>query len=101
MIGVDSNTRETIGPPHSAIRLGPGKLLYFYEDLHLDLYDLPADQSEGTDLAATCEKLNADSQGYLKSVNACLRVKTNRPKFRVTAADCDVLLPRRVPRGRS
>jgi arylsulfatase A len=43
---VTSQTR-----PHSAIRLGPHRLLHFAEEDRVELYDLVADPGESTDLA--------------------------------------------------
>jgi arylsulfatase A-like enzyme len=40
------------GRPGSAIRVGDYKLIEFFEDLHLELYDLKADLSEKHNLAA-------------------------------------------------
>ena len=39
--------------PYSAIREGDWKLIHFFEDNHVELYDLAHDLSEKTDLAAT------------------------------------------------
>lgn len=72
-IGVDdfsvSQTR-----PHSAIRKGNYKLLYFDEDRRTELYNLSTDISEQNDLSAaqpdTARKLKASLFQYLQSVNA-------------------------------
>lgn len=49
-IGVDDfQTSRT--KPHSAIRMGRHKLLYFYEDNRVELYDLHTDIAEQTDLS--------------------------------------------------
>ncbi len=39
------------GKPHSAIRKGNWKLIYFHADLHYELYDLKADIGESNNLA--------------------------------------------------
>lgn len=62
------------GKPGGAIRSGNDKLIQFYEDMHLELYDLAKDQSEKSDLAvkdpvktAELQKLLAD---WRKKVDA-------------------------------
>lgn len=75
VIGVDdfvtSQTR-----PHSAIREGHHKLLHFYEDDRLELYNLIADRSESRNLAkaepALARRLKARLDDYLKRVAARL-----------------------------
>ncbi len=42
--------------PHGAIRVGHWKLIEFYEDGHLELYDLSQDIGETSDLAGTLPK---------------------------------------------
>jgi arylsulfatase A-like enzyme len=73
-IGVDTNTRQTINPPHSAIRVGKYKLIHFYEDQRSELYDLDADPGEGTDLSSqlpgTTAKFTSILEGYLDEVGA-------------------------------
>ena len=72
-IGVDdgqvSQTR-----PHSAMRQGRFKVLYFYEDARTELYDLLDDPAEQHDLASDMpEKAQAMRDGlmaYLRKVNA-------------------------------
>ncbi|QDU90930.1 Arylsulfatase [Pirellulimonas nuda] len=49
-IGVDTNSMRTVNPPHSAIRVGDTKLLYFYENQNTELYNLRDDPSEQSDL---------------------------------------------------
>ena len=39
------------GKPHSAIRKGNWKLIYFHEDMHYELYDLKTDIGESNNLA--------------------------------------------------
>jgi len=72
-IGIDdfavSQTR-----PHSAIRRGHYKLLYFYEDKHIELYDLEKDPGEQNDLSQSklqiAKLLNETLQQTLKRVHA-------------------------------
>lgn len=79
-IGVDTNTRKTINPPHSAIRAGRYKLLYFYEDQHTELYDLLADPGEQRDLSAELSELGGHLghtlHAYLHEVEARLPTKS-------------------------
>lgn len=44
------------GTPSGAVRLGPYKLIEFYEDQHTELYDLANDQSEQSDLSELAPK---------------------------------------------
>ncbi|WP_442482181.1 sulfatase [Aeoliella sp. SH292] len=73
-IGVDTNTRETVNPPSSAMRAGRYKLLYFYEDERSELYDLVNDPSEKTDLSSAfpdiTDKWLNRLQEYLNSTRA-------------------------------
>ena len=39
-------------PPHGAVRRGDWKLIEFYEDMHVELYNLAADLGEQHDLAS-------------------------------------------------
>lgn len=68
-VGRVSRTR-----PHSAIRLGRHKLIWFHEGDRIELYDLLADPTESLDLRAaypeTAERLKAQLLGYLQSVSA-------------------------------
>jgi arylsulfatase A-like enzyme len=74
-IGIDdfaiSQTR-----PHSAIRRGKHKFLYFYEDRHIELYDLKKDPGEQNDLSRTqpqkAELLKEALQQKLRTVHARL-----------------------------
>ncbi len=52
--------------PHSAMRLGKWKVIYFYNARTWELYDLDADISEAKDLAATEPKLLARLAGRLR-----------------------------------
>lgn len=65
--------------PHSAIRLGDLKLLYFYEDERVSLYDLSKDISERNDLAKQMpretELLKTRLTSYLTAVHAQLPTK--------------------------
>lgn len=60
--------------PVSAIRAGDWKLLEYYEDPHVELYNLRDDLSETTDLAAAmtgkAQELRARLRAWLKSVDA-------------------------------
>ncbi len=60
--------------PYGAIREGPFKLLEFYEDGHLELYDLREDISETRDLAESmsdkARELQAKLHDWRKSVGA-------------------------------
>lgn len=72
-IGIDdfavSQTR-----PHSAIRLGDHKLVYFEEGQKIELYDLTKDLSEQNDLSQQlpekAQALKRNLVDYLQSVNA-------------------------------
>ena len=43
------------GRPHGAVRSGRYKLIEFYEDMHVELFDLEKDPSETTDISALHE----------------------------------------------
>lgn len=62
------------GPPAGAIREGAYKLIEFYEDGHLELYNLEKDPGERSDLAATqpqkAAQLRQKLQEWRASVNA-------------------------------
>lgn len=62
--------------PYSAIRVGDWKLIEFFEDGHVELYNLKADQAETRDLAALEKNrvadLRARLQAWRKSVGAQL-----------------------------
>lgn len=65
--------------PHSSIRLGNLKLLYFYEDERALLFDLSKDIGERNDLAAQMPKetemLKTRLSNYLTAINAQLPTK--------------------------
>lgn len=67
--GVTSQTR-----PHSAIRDGQWKLLWFHKDDRVELYDLSKDIAELNDLSETnskvAEQMATDLKNYLGKVNA-------------------------------
>lgn len=52
--------------PAGAIRLGPWKLIEFFEDEHVELYHLPTDISEKNDLAEQQPKVREDLLRRLK-----------------------------------
>lgn len=84
-IGVgDFRTSRTV--PHSAIRRGDWKLLHFYEDDRVELYNLRSDLAEQHDLAAEhpaqAAALRMELADYLSRVDARLPVgrdQTNGP----------------------
>jgi arylsulfatase A len=70
-------------PPHSAIRMGELKLLHFYEDDRVALYDLARDIGERNDLAtqrpADAKRLRDRLDKYLVAVDA--QMPTANPDF--------------------
>jgi len=72
-IGVD-DFRVSQTRPHSAIRKGPYKLIYFEEEGDSELYDIENDVSEQNDLSQTlpsvAEELEPDLRNYLQRVEA-------------------------------
>ncbi|RMG56032.1 MAG: DUF4976 domain-containing protein, partial [Bacteroidetes bacterium] len=68
--------------PYSAIRLGRWKLYEFFEDGHLELYDLEADLSETENLAGTeseqAAALHAELKAWRARVGAQLPVGNPR-----------------------
>ncbi len=65
--------------PQSAIRKGEHKLLYFYEDERVELYNLATDVQESNDLASgepeLAESMKNELLQYLKAVNARLPLR--------------------------
>ncbi len=62
--------------PQSAIQKGNYKLIYFYEDAHVELYNLKTDIAEQTDISKIkpelAKKLTTELLNYLSNVNARL-----------------------------
>lgn len=79
---------QTGNTPHSAIRLGNLKLIKFYEDDSVRLFDLDADFGERDDLAARrpadATRLDGLLQRHLAEVQA--QLPTANPRFDSTAA---------------
>jgi arylsulfatase A-like enzyme len=69
--------------PYSAVRDGDWKLIHFFEDDHVELYNLKDDLSEKTDLAATNTKkvaeLRAKLNAWRKEVGA--QLPTPNPNY--------------------
>jgi len=67
--------------PHSAMRAGDYKLIYFWEDMRAELYDLEKDSSEQRDLAEEMPEIAAALEGellgYLSEVEARLPVRVS------------------------
>jgi len=63
-----------VGIPHSIIRAGDYKLIHYYEDDHVELYNLADDLGEEKDLAASqpavVDRLSKRLQDHLKDVGA-------------------------------
>ena len=55
------------GTPASAVRRGDYKLLYFYEDGRVELYNLKEDIGEKTDLSAKMPEKTAELRGLLET----------------------------------
>ena len=74
------------GRPACAVRAGRYKLLRFFEDDHVELYDLAADLGESTDLAAKLPAKAAELRkmldDWLKSVGA--KMPSPNPDYRAT-----------------
>jgi arylsulfatase A-like enzyme len=77
------------GGPSSAIRKGDFKLIEFFEDRRVELYNLAADPGENEDLAlslpAKATELYGDLQSWQRETGAALVTKAN-PKFDPNAA---------------
>lgn len=75
-----SNSGST---PMGAIRKGPWKLLEFFEDSHVELYNLETDPAETTDLAETdsrrARSMRAELAAWRDSVGA--KLPTKNPDF--------------------
>lgn len=71
------------GRPHGAIRSGRWKLIEWFEDGRLELYDLAADLGETNDLApaepALARRLLGELQAWRQSVGA--RLPTSNPNY--------------------
>jgi arylsulfatase A-like enzyme len=69
--------------PYSAIRDGDWKLIHFYEDNHVELYNLRADLGEKNDLARTnvakATELRAKLDAWRASVGA--QAPTQNPDY--------------------
>jgi arylsulfatase A-like enzyme len=72
------------GTPAASVRDGRWKLIRFYEDESLELYDLEADLSEQHDLAASrpdlARDLAARLEDWLKATNALIPAPNPRPR---------------------
>lgn len=53
------------GKPAAAVRMGKYKLIEFFEDMHVELYDLENDPSEHHDLSATMPDKTKEMKGML------------------------------------
>ena len=66
--------------PYSAVRSGDWKLIEFYEDMHVELYNLKNDLGETTDLAKRLPEKAAELRNRLhawrKSVDAQMPTMT-------------------------
>ena len=56
----DSHYNVLLGVPHSSIRSGDYKLIEFFEDDHIELYDLENDLSETENLSAAMPEKTAE-----------------------------------------
>jgi arylsulfatase A len=69
--------------PYSAVRAGDWKLVEFFEDSHVELYNLAEDESEATDLAAAMpervELLRKQLHAWRESVGA--QLPTPNPNY--------------------
>lgn len=65
--------------PYSAIRAGDWKLIHFYEDNHVELYNLGADLGEKNDLAATHAAKAAELRAQLDAWRASVGAQAPTP----------------------
>ena len=77
------------GPPSGAIRSGNFKLIEFYEDGRLDLYNLADDIRESNNLAQANPKLASELHGKLKKWRASVSatMPTPNPNYDPATAD--------------
>jgi len=86
-----------IGPPGGAIRCGDWKLIEYYEDGRLELYNLRNDLSEKTNLAARMPQKAAELRKKLDSWRKAVGAQMPRPNPNYRR---DKKNPRRKPPGR-
>lgn len=74
--------------PHSIVRVGPWKLIHFYEDNRSELYNLAEDLSETRDLAATMPEKVAELRQVLDRFvsETGARLPKPNPRYRPKAA---------------
>ncbi len=65
--------------PAAAIRSGPWKLIEFFEDGHLELYNLADDIGEQHNLARTIPEKAAELHANLRAWRACVKAPLPRP----------------------
>jgi arylsulfatase A-like enzyme len=72
------------GSPGCSVRRGPYKLIRFFEDDHLELYNLDTDPSERDDLSAArpdlAREMNAFLSAWLKEV--CAKLPELNPEWK-------------------
>jgi arylsulfatase A-like enzyme len=71
------------GPPHGAVRLGDFKLIEWYEDMHVELYNLKNDLGEQHDLAQEHPALAAELTQRLHAwrTQVAAQMPTTNPKY--------------------
>jgi arylsulfatase A-like enzyme len=83
------------GKPSSSVRDGDWKLIEFYEDGRLELYNLADDLGEGSDLAgkmpAKAAAMRKELDGWRKAVGA--KLPWPNPKYDPALADSDPRTP--------
>ena len=67
------------GNPSSAVRAGRYKLIEFFEDNHVELYDLTADIGEKKDLVAALPRKAAELRGMLRDWRKAVDAKMPSP----------------------